>query len=81
MNTPKPSPHLTHDQMHAILTDWHAQCCDDPLYNHVSHNFEDMADILSRAQRDLKDDQEYAAWMIQDDIKQKRLNAVLELQA
>ena len=68
MNTPKPSPHLTHDQMHAVLTDWHAQCCDsnDPLYIRMSHSFEDMADILSRAQRDLKSDQELWAWMSQD---------------
>ena len=81
MNTPKPSPHLSHDQMHAVLIDWHAQCLDDPLYIRMSHSFEDMADILSRAQRDLKGDQELSAWINQDDIKVKRLDAVLELQS
>ena len=62
MNTPAPSPHLTPDQMHAVLTDWHAQYVDDPLYNHISHSFEDMADILSRAERCLKGAQEEAEW-------------------
>ena len=81
MNTPAPSPHLTHDQMHAVLTDWHAQCVDDPLYIRMSHSFEDMADILSRAQRDLKGDQDEAAWVNHDNIKVKRLGAVLELQS
>ena len=62
MNTPAPSPKLTPDQMYAVLTDWHAHYVDDPLYNHISHNFEDMADILSRAETCLKGAQEEAAW-------------------
>ena len=51
MNTPAPSPKLTPDQMHAVLTDWHSYYSDDPLYKNISHSFEDMADILSRADR------------------------------
>ena len=66
MNTPAPSPKLTPDQMHAVLTDWHAHYCDDPLYIRMSLSFEDMADVLSRAERDLKADQELLAWMQQD---------------
>lgn len=68
MNTPAPSPHLTHDQMHAVLTDWHAQCVDDPLYAHLDISFEDMADKLWRAMRLLKADQEMAAWAQREDM-------------
>ena len=62
MNTPKPSPALTHDQMHAVLTDWHAQCVDDPLYVHLETSFEDMADKLWSAMKVLKTAQAEAMW-------------------
>lgn len=68
MNTPAPSPKLTHDQRHAILTDWHAQCVDDPLYTWLSVSFEDMADHLSRAQKCVKDEQEMAMWNERQDM-------------
>ena len=62
MNTPPPSPKLTPDQIYALLIDQHAHYCDDPLYNHISHSFEDMADILNRAEKCLKGAQEEAEW-------------------
>ena len=57
MNTPAPSPKLTPDQMHAVLTDWHAHYCDDPLYSYMQHSFEDMADMLARADHCVKTDE------------------------
>ena len=68
MNNPAPSPKLSHDQMHAILTDWHAHCVNDPLYIWLSVSFEDMADHLSRAQKCLKDAQEVKAWNEREDM-------------
>lgn len=65
MNTPPLSPKLTPDQMHAVLTDWHAHYCDDPLYNHIQINFEDMADQLWTAEKNLKSEQEETAWLEQ----------------
>ena len=62
MNTPAPSPRLSHDQMHAVLTDWHAQCVDDPLYAHIQTSFEDMADQLWSAMKALKTEQAEAMW-------------------
>ena len=62
MNTPPPSPHLSHDQMHAVLTDWHAQCVDDPLYAHIQTSFEDMAGQLWTAMKALKTEQAEAMW-------------------
>ena len=53
MNTPKPGPRLTPDEMHAVLTDWHAHYCDDPLYIHLETSFEQMADILWSAMKAL----------------------------
>lgn len=58
MNTPAPSPKLMPDQMHAVLTDWHAHCADDPLYAHLQTSFEDVADDLWRAMQNLKAAQE-----------------------
>ena len=62
MNTPAPSPRLSHDQMHAVLTDWHAQCVDDPLYAHIQTSFEDMADQLWSAMKALKTEQAESMW-------------------
>ena len=62
MNTPKLSPPLSHDQMHAVLTDWHVQCVDDPLYVHLETSFEDMADKLWSAMKVLKTAQAEAMW-------------------
>lgn len=62
MNTPAPSPMLTPDQMHTVLTDWHAHYVDDPLYLHMASSFEDVADDLWRAMKNLKAAQEEALW-------------------
>lgn len=62
MNTPAPSPKLTPDQMHAVLTDWHAHYCDDPIYNEIQFSFEDMADMVSRAEKCVKENQEEVEW-------------------
>ena len=62
MNTPAPSPRLSHDQMYAVLTDWHAQCVDDPLYAHIKTSFEDMADQLWVAMKALKTEQAESMW-------------------
>lgn len=63
MNTPKPSPYLTPDQMHTVLTDWHAHYVNDPLYLHMASSFEDVADDLWRAMQNLKAAQEEADWL------------------
>ena len=68
MNTPAPSPKHTPDQIEAYLTDQHAHYADDPLYNHISHSFEDMADISARAQKDLKSAQKEADWQAREDM-------------
>lgn len=67
MNTPAPSPKLTPDQMHAVLTDWHAHYCDDPLYVHFETSFEDVADQLWAAMKNLKAAQEEADWEARTD--------------
>lgn len=54
MNTPKLSPKLSPDEMHQVLTDWHEHYCDDPLYDHIQTSFEDMADQLWVAMKDLR---------------------------
>ena len=69
MNTPAPSPRLSYDQMHAVLTDWHAHSLDDPLYAHLDPNFEDMAGQLWKAMKSLKAEQEDADWMAQQAVK------------
>ena len=42
---------LTVDQIYDLLTEQHALYVDDPLYLHITINFEGMADQVARAER------------------------------
>ena len=68
MNTPVPSPKLSPDQMHSVLTDWHVQNLNEPLYAHMQNSFEDMADQLWAAMKNEKAAQEEAAWAARDEM-------------
>lgn len=63
MNTPKLSPMLTLDEMHQVLTDWHQHYADHLLYDHLQFSFEDMADQLWVAIKDMKSAHDDAQWM------------------
>lgn len=69
MNTPKLSPKLSPDEMHQVLSDWHEHYADDPLYDHIQTSFEDMADQLWVAMKDLRSAEDDAAARLLEQIK------------
>lgn len=68
MNTPKLSPKLSPDEMHQVLSDWHEHYADNPLYLHIQTSFEDMADQLWVAMKDLRSASDDAAARLLDEI-------------
>lgn len=79
MNTPAPGPMLTPDQMHTILCDWDAHYVSDPLYAHLQTSFQDMADQLWTAMKNLKAEQEEADWLEQQQ-ERRRYPEYLEME-